>query len=247
MSKILSPTQQRSRSLLRYRSRPFPRNLSSQVWQLVSWLEDRVIRSNFRPDYREWPQKLRHTARHCTQPSGWVGAALLGLAIALNGRLLLTTGASIGAIALCLWLAQQKSAKLPWSPFNRRVRRRPRLSQPSIAAVHPETYPLTHWLTQLTDPNPLHRLIAIRQSTQHALSGTDSIAESIPSDRAYLAACFRLMLQTETDPTLRQALQQHLQPLEALPPLKSSIAPLVQVSPLHLPETRILEASTQID
>lgn len=205
------------------------------------------MRSNFRVDYREWQQKLRHTARHYSQQKVWAGAALLGLAIALNGRLIVITGASVGAIALCLWLAQHKSVNLPWSTHRRVRRRRSRLSQATMAAVHPDPDSLTHWLIQLTDPNPLQRLIAIRQSTQHALAGTHSAAESLPSDRAYLATCFRLMLQTETDPTLRQALQQHLQPLEALPPLKSSSASVVKVSPLHLPDPRILEASTQAD
>lgn len=64
-------------------------------------------------------------------------------------------------------------------------------------------------LTQLTEADPLKRLVAIRQATRWGRSnaGQDSVAP------AHLSDCFRLMLSQETEPTIRTALLDGLQTL----------------------------------
>ncbi|HEY9621908.1 MAG TPA: hypothetical protein V6C78_16240 [Crinalium sp.] len=78
-------------------------------------------------------------------------------------------------------------------------------------------------LNNLTDTDPLKRLIAIRQATQwilqteRAASAQDTrLAQGLtPRDtaKAHLADCFHLMLNRETDPILRSALLDGLQSL----------------------------------
>jgi hypothetical protein len=62
-------------------------------------------------------------------------------------------------------------------------------------------------LTQLSDPDPLKRLIAIRQLTQQAQQN------AAPLPPAQIADCFRLMLNRETEPTVCSALLESLQTL----------------------------------
>jgi hypothetical protein len=62
-------------------------------------------------------------------------------------------------------------------------------------------------LTHLSDPEPLKRLIAIRQLTQQAQQN------AAPLPAAQIADCFRLMLDRETEPSVCSALLDSLQTL----------------------------------
>jgi hypothetical protein len=62
-------------------------------------------------------------------------------------------------------------------------------------------------LTQLSEPEPLKRLIAIRQLTQQAQQN------AAPLPAAQIADCFRLMLDRETEPSVCSALLDSLQTL----------------------------------
>lgn len=62
-------------------------------------------------------------------------------------------------------------------------------------------------LTQLSEPEPLKRLIAIRQLTQQAQQN------AAPLPPAQIADCFRLMLNRETEPSVCSALLDSLQTL----------------------------------
>lgn len=65
-------------------------------------------------------------------------------------------------------------------------------------------------LTQLTEADPLKRLIAVRQATRWGRSDGWQDHDAAP---AHLADCFRLMLNQETEPTIRAALLDGLQTL----------------------------------
>ncbi|HEY9659105.1 MAG TPA: hypothetical protein V6C65_11680, partial [Allocoleopsis sp.] len=66
------------------------------------------------------------------------------------------------------------------------------------------------WLTQLTDPDPLKRLIAIRRLIQIAQSNATPLLST-----AELADCLRLMLNRETEPIVCRALVEGLQALKS--------------------------------
>lgn len=113
-------------------------------------------------------------------------------------------------------------------------------------AATPSTDSVEHYLEQLADPNPLKRLLAIRQTTRLARS-----PETPTEIRADLADCFRIMLAHEPDPTVQQALARHLNLLTPPPQLGEGSAPLAtpivarQREPL--PETRIPEPQMLVD
>jgi hypothetical protein len=62
-------------------------------------------------------------------------------------------------------------------------------------------------LAQLSDSDPLKRLIAVRQLTQQAQQNTASLSA------VHIADCFRLMLNRETEPSVCSALFDSLQTL----------------------------------
>jgi hypothetical protein len=62
-------------------------------------------------------------------------------------------------------------------------------------------------LAQLSDPDPLKRLIAVRQLTQQVQQNTASLST------VHIADCFRLMLNRETEPGVCSALFDSLQTL----------------------------------
>ena len=66
-------------------------------------------------------------------------------------------------------------------------------------------------LTDLADPDPLKRLVAIRQLT-HAFQkqAFQTQAAELPMTAAHLADCFRLMLNRETEPLVCSALLEGL-------------------------------------
>jgi hypothetical protein len=96
-------------------------------------------------------------------------------------------------------------------------------------------------LSSLVEPDPLKRLIAVRQVTHwassNALEFTTPWAGRSPhrdTTRSHLADCFRLMLSQETEPTIQTALLEGLQALstevslgQAEPPFSMPIQPAV--------------------
>ena len=70
---------------------------------------------------------------------------------------------------------------------------------------------LADWFTDLADPDPLKRLVAIRQLT-HAFQkqAFQTQAAELPMTEAHLADCFRLMLNRETEPLVCSALLEGL-------------------------------------
>lgn len=102
------------------------------------------------------------------------------------------------------------------------------------------------YLEQLADPNPLKRLLAIRQMTRLARS-----PETSADVQADLADCFRIMLAHEPDPTVQQALVRHLNLLTPPAQLGEGTAPLV--TPIMarqreaLAESRVPESQMVVD
>lgn len=91
-------------------------------------------------------------------------------------------------------------------------------------------------LTDLADPDPLKRLLAVRQLT-HALTQPHPALLLTPKE---LAESFRLMLNRETEPIVCRALLESLQILDAhVPSLQATPQPAVQVT------ARILEPVEQ--
>lgn len=73
-----------------------------------------------------------------------------------------------------------------------------------------------HWLNDLSDPDPLKRLIAVRRLTQSMLQGSAASVDrpALSLSAAELADCFRLMLDRETEPIVCRALLSSLQTLK---------------------------------
>ncbi|GAB4241040.1 MAG: hypothetical protein Kow00121_67300 [Elainellaceae cyanobacterium] len=92
-------------------------------------------------------------------------------------------------------------------------------------------------LTDLSDPDPLKRLIAVRRITDWVtkLSPTQNLPSNSPLSPAHLADCFRLMLNRETEPALCRAL---LESLQTLSPDRSQTRQLQkgQALPLSTPQ-----------
>jgi len=82
--------------------------------------------------------------------------------------------------------------------------------------------PLEPYLHQLADPDPLKRLLAIRQTSR--LVRTIDVP---PETRIDLADCFRIMLAQETNPTVQHALVRQLAWLAPSPQLGEGSAPFV--------------------
>ena len=92
---------------------------------------------------------------------------------------------------------------LLWQRFDRPVQRESdRLATPFLA----------DWVADLADPDPLKRLVAIRQLTQ----AFQTQAAELPMTSAHLADCFRLMLNRETEPLVCSALLEGLNRLNGL-------------------------------
>lgn len=77
-----------------------------------------------------------------------------------------------------------------------------------------------HWLNDLSDLDPLKRLIAVRRLTQSILqhsaaaASVDRPPSALPLSAAELADCFRLLLDRETEPIVCRALLSSLQTLK---------------------------------
>lgn len=90
-----------------------------------------------------------------------------------------------------------------------------------------------HILANLTDSDPLKRLIAVRQATQWVSQDNQSLPASrstrqpavIPT-ASHLADCFHLMLNQETEPIVRSALLDSLQLLSQHKRLAQGSEPL---------------------
>lgn len=77
---------------------------------------------------------------------------------------------------------------------------------------------LNQLLTELAHPDPLKRLLAVRQITQcfHQAATTGQLS-ALPIAPAHLTDCFRLMLNRETEPAVCNALVESLQQLNHVP------------------------------
>jgi hypothetical protein len=97
-------------------------------------------------------------------------------------------------------------------------------------------------LARLDQPDPLKRLIAIRQVTYWANCSTvsDQTIAQLSKDvvKAHLADCFRLMLSQETEPTICTALLDGLQ-LLSRPNLEPTGEPIAISIAMPQPETQL--------
>ena len=94
----------------------------------------------------------------------------------------------------------------------------------------------------LSDADPLKRLLAIRQLTQHFIGASSSSLHGMPIALAHLTDCFRLLLNRETEPLVCRALVESLQTLNNAPQLVASQQPPMEViekqdHPVSLPAT----------
>ncbi|MDJ0701666.1 MAG: hypothetical protein QNJ46_00150 [Leptolyngbyaceae cyanobacterium MO_188.B28] len=103
-----------------------------------------------------------------------------------------------------------------------------RMSQPGLDPS-PQSSDLEQVLNDLTHPNPLKRLIAVRQvthlATQPQLKQLDLDATHL-SPRSHVTDCFRLMLQQEPEAIIRAAIRKSLQLLNPKP---ESVSPNSQL------------------
>lgn len=248
--------------------------VSSQLWQLVSWLEDTTTHPADRHNRVE---------RRPGGSAGWLfGTIALLLLIMSNWRLVLATGVGLTTTAV-IYIALQEGWTLPatwrqwWLPANRPVTLAiasggvatlssylaialwSEVHHPGLAmgillqgagmlavflilawqALHQtanQTEAQLHTILQnLTEADPLQRLVAIRQATDWASKRQEG--QSPISIHAYLADCFRLMLTRETDPVLRNALLDGLQSLNQPSQLSQGTAPLKPpLTPIKHPE-----------
>lgn len=77
------------------------------------------------------------------------------------------------------------------------------------------------WLSDLSHPDPLRRLIAIRQTTRLLLAASTSNSP-LPMTSTHLADCFRLMLDRETETVVCSALIESLQALNPVRQLEGT-------------------------
>jgi hypothetical protein len=80
-------------------------------------------------------------------------------------------------------------------------------------------------LANLANPDPLKRLIAVRQITQWVKSPSMSQAAPPSMPPSDLVDCFRLMLNRETEPVICSALLESLQVLSQIPQLQQGSQP----------------------
>lgn len=95
---------------------------------------------------------------------------------------------------------------------------------------------LNRLMAGLSSPNPMRRLMAIRQTTRWGLYQTNASPSLVQATRSDLLDCFRWMLQRESDPILREALVEGIQQLGGDRQLSAGTAPLILNSasrPLH--------------
>jgi hypothetical protein len=81
----------------------------------------------------------------------------------------------------------------------------------------------SQFFADLSDADPLKRLIAIRHLT-HSLSQS---SDDLPMTAADLADCLRLMLNRETEPSVCRALLEGLQRLNSVPQLETATTTVV--------------------
>lgn len=259
-----------------------------QLWQLVSWLDETAEK----PKYKVW----RRYIRRYTRPA-WLMAGTLALVLlSVDARLVLSSGAGVGAALAMFYLAQKQWVLPPlWREMVGMLTRSRGMaiaagsvatlstyaalslnkpfvdpamaiglvvegslllgfllwfsSRPDRAADASATASadsVDFYLEQLADPNPLKRLLAIRQTVRLAHA-----PETSAEVRADLADCFRIMLAHESDPTVQQALVRHLNLLTPPPQLGEGTAPLA--TPIvarqreALVESRVPESQMVID
>lgn len=136
--------------------------------------------------------------------SPWLAIACLGMGAA--------------NVALLGWVIRSESAPSPASEH------RLRGTSESVDGC---------WWQQLTDPDALKRLMAVRHLTRWLLSSETAEQVYLPGSgltvRSHLVDCFHLMLTQEPEPLVRTALRESLRLLQ--PPPKSSAPQLGQGPP----------------
>lgn len=91
--------------------------LSSQLWQLTSWLEEQTNLADMAPQVQRWQATLQRWSR--PRRRWWLLSGLGGLMLALHWRFLMTAGLGAGAVLLGVLLLQESSQ----GRGQRRVRR----------------------------------------------------------------------------------------------------------------------------
>ncbi|MBD0268841.1 MAG: hypothetical protein ICV77_11170 [Cyanobacteria bacterium Co-bin8] len=183
--------------------------LTPEQWQqLAQWLQKQRAASL---STRNKTLLLSGTALAATYLTTaiWSETHQASVAIALGSQSLLT-------LALLAWLL--RSAPSSPSP-----------PQPP-QSLQPDT--LESLLAELTHPDPLRRLVRVRQLTRlvtPAAAQAGYLEGSAVTVRSHLIDCFHLMLSQESEPLVRTALREGLQHLrqpaqlpEGAPPLPSS-------------------------
>jgi hypothetical protein len=178
---------------------------------------------------RQWQTQAQHWVRLCWKPSN----RPLSVAIAAATFTAFSTYLSLG-----IWVESDH----PWFAFGLilqgfgtvailllLLRRKGDRNSTEDFSIDPASHPTNfhqnfhlnfhlnfhQWLNDLSEADPLKRLIAVRQLSQclsqDARSSQDRTA--LPMTPAHLSECFRLMLNRETDPLVCAALLEGLQVL----------------------------------
>lgn len=175
-------------------------------WRLPQWQWQRLWQRSNRPVTVAVGSGLLTSFGVYVSLGVWLetGGSWLARSILLQGVVL------VGILLLLVWQA---------------LDRRDRLNG---AASHSEEQ-FQRWLTDLTSPEPLQRLMAVRQLS-HAVaqrSLNSSADRSLPLTPTHVTDCFRLMLDRETEPALCRALMEGLhdmQPLLVSKPVPNKLA-----------------------
>ncbi|NJK75032.1 MAG: hypothetical protein HC942_14520 [Microcoleus sp. SU_5_6] len=149
-----------------------------------------------------------------------------------NRRLVLASGSgAIVTVLAYMTLAIWADSESPWIAFNAMLQNLGTIAigvllwrQTQRQAASKNEAVLDRILADLTDTDPVKRLIAVRQITDLVANPEfgklNSLKSSIVTDS--IAECFRLMLSREPEAFVRNALLEGLQTLESLPKLSQA-------------------------
>lgn len=203
--------------------------LSPRQWQALRQQVDRALPRPGSTSQRALVLSLLLTASTYTMTSLWQSTHSLVMALVLTGQTALTF------FVVGLLLRSTRSSTDPSRP--------PSLGLPQghDSLVQPRPEPdqtvasFERLLGDLTQADPLKRLIAVRQLSR--------LVGEAPADQAYgdgatvtlqshTMDCFHVMLAHEPEPIVRSAVRQALTLLRASPPLPAGASPLGSVQPL---------------
>jgi hypothetical protein len=188
------------------------------------------------PLLTQLPPALRQTGK-------WVaigtGSALL---LVWNDQLVLITGAGVGILFAAYgmrsigWRAMITDGMNLLDDLNTKLNRH---QQAGVNQPRKHLPDYNHCLRDITDADPLKRLIAVRQLH-------DIIIVAKPTQQAHIAEYFRIMLSREPDEMIREALLEGLAMISKIEPLKNRRQPSSR--PIQLRQTIFppsLEASLE--